>query len=512
MKMCELAGSERRRWGAVLSYVNAVVSMVVGLLYVPILLSGIGREEYGLYQLVGSMLGYMTLLNGILSSGTTRYFCTAYATGDINEMQRVLATCTYMYRRMTLAVICVAAVAVGVFPAVYRGSLSAHQVFECQIMLIILVVNLVITMTNSVYVAVINAHERFAFLKLTSLANSILQPVLIIVVVQFAPYSVSIVSVMLFLNVIVAFLQNHYAKQLLGSRIDRSASNRHLARSISAFVCGLLFASLADQIFWRTNQLVIGFYFGAAEVAVYGVGAQIYTSYLSLGNVVTSVFMPRVSELFAGGRIDLISDLFIKVGRLSLYVLVGIYGGFVIFGKDFITLWAGRDYLDAYYIALAIMAAFMLDSSQSLGITVLQVANRYKFRAMVYFVLACIDFVLVFLLAPYVGEIGCAVITALMMIVANGPVMNVFYAKQMRMDVRGFWRNAVRLIAPLVALIVGCWMVWNVLPAHGGWLQLIAAGLLYVVLFGVIAWLFCANDYERGLLNGFARKLRKSRC
>lgn len=41
-----------RKIGILLSYLNIALHAIVGFLYVPILLHFIGKEEYGLYQLL----------------------------------------------------------------------------------------------------------------------------------------------------------------------------------------------------------------------------------------------------------------------------------------------------------------------------------------------------------------------------------------------------------------------------------------------------------------------------
>ena len=45
--------SERKK-GAILSYIQVVLSAIVSVIYVPILLRYLGKSEYGLYQIVGS--------------------------------------------------------------------------------------------------------------------------------------------------------------------------------------------------------------------------------------------------------------------------------------------------------------------------------------------------------------------------------------------------------------------------------------------------------------------------
>ena len=40
-----------------------------------------------------------------------------------------------------------------------------------------------------------------------------------------------------------------------------------------SFSGGIIMATIADQIFWKTDQLIVGYLFGAEFVAVYSVGS-----------------------------------------------------------------------------------------------------------------------------------------------------------------------------------------------------------------------------------------------
>lgn len=52
----------QRKMGAVLSYVNIFLSILVGLVYTPIMLRLLGQSEYGLYSLIGSFVSYLSVL------------------------------------------------------------------------------------------------------------------------------------------------------------------------------------------------------------------------------------------------------------------------------------------------------------------------------------------------------------------------------------------------------------------------------------------------------------------
>lgn len=56
--------SERKK-GAILSYIQVVLSAIVSVIYVPILLRYLGKSEYGLYQIVGSFFRIYRFLNRV---------------------------------------------------------------------------------------------------------------------------------------------------------------------------------------------------------------------------------------------------------------------------------------------------------------------------------------------------------------------------------------------------------------------------------------------------------------
>ena len=75
----------QRRWGAILSYVNIVATVVVGLLYTPIMLRLLGQSEYGLYSLIGSVVGYLSVLDMGLGNTIVRYTAKNRVDGTVQK-------------------------------------------------------------------------------------------------------------------------------------------------------------------------------------------------------------------------------------------------------------------------------------------------------------------------------------------------------------------------------------------------------------------------------------------
>lgn len=502
MEVLDIINNKGVRAGAIMSYIYMAVSIVVQLIYVPLLLSCIGQDEYGLYQLIGSIMAYIVSINGILAAGVGRYYCMYKAKGDELMMENTLAIAKRMYWAMSALTLAIMVGVTVVFRFAYASSFTPAQVDECSAMLLVLGINCVVTMNNAINISVITANERFVFLKGSQIIALVVQPALVIFLAGLFPSALTVTLVVLFMNVLCATAQRMYAKNVLKAKYAFHGWDWSLARGLIGFSASIIMVTLADQIFFKTDQLIVGYLFGAGPVAIYAVGAQIYTAYMSVGTAISSVFLPKVSSLYHHDHdMSAISGLFAKVGRLSLMVCLLVLGAFVVLGPDFMTLWAGDRYFDSYLIAVIVMVPFTIDLIQNLGLTILQVIDKYYFRGAMYLAIAVINVILTVILLNTVGLVGAAVSTAIAMFVGNGVVMNWYYKIKVGLDIHGFWRQMIPIVLPTTLLVSFFASFYWLLPLpHASWPIFIAAGFLWVVAYSFALWKFSMNAYEKSLV------------
>lgn len=497
--------------GVVLSYAYTLAQAIVGIIYVPLLLSGLGAGEYGLYQLIGSIVANLSILQGMFSGGVTRFYCKYYSEGNIQGMENTLAISRKIYRVVTVVAILIGALVIPLFQLAYDNSLTSDQILEGSFMIPVLIMNLIVDMNNTINVAVINAHERFAFLKGTQLASVLAQPVAIILLLNVAPYALTVVLAMLFFNMMCAFAQRVFARRHLGARIENHPDKDHLLKGLLRFSSTVVFVVIADQIFWNSNQLILGYLYGTSTVALYSIASQICMAYMPIGTAISNVFMPKVSEMFfAQHDMSAISDLFTKVGRIAIYPLLLVLVGFIIFGSDFIRIWVGERYAEAYYITLVLIIPFTVDLIQNLAFLIMQVVNKYAFRGYVYIGMALVNIVFVIIVAPVYGALGAAFVTGFSMLVGNGLVMNIYYRKKLRLDIRKYWKNAARVAFPLVVYgLVGLLAIRSLSLAFTSWGELILGIMVFTIGYCLVAYLCSMNEDEKNILGSLVSKLRR---
>ena len=495
----------QRRIGAVLTYVQTFLHIVISLLYVPLLLGTIGQSEYGLFQLIGSVMAYIAIAEALLSSGVLRYYCKYRDLGDTRMMENTLALSRRIYWLFSALVAVIGAALIVVVGRFYRSSLTPGELTEAKYMIAVLTAGIIFNLVSYVYSAAITANERFIFSKSLVILSTVSQPLLVLLLVRFYPRALLIVCIQAGLALAVALAKWLYARRRLHIRVVYHGRDPELVKKLLVFSAGVFLAALADQIFWKADQLILGKLFGSAAVAVYAIGAQIYGNYRPAGTSIASVFLPRVSALYNVDRdMDAISALFAKTGRLVFLLAALVLSGFALFGREFIRLWAGEGYSEAYVVALVVMVPLTVDMIQYLGLTILQVLNRYAFRGKMYFIIAALNIVSTIFFAQWWGLTGAAISTAASMVVGSGILMNVYYAR-VGLDVRGFWRGVAGLL-PGALLAAAAGLAIRLLRTPNAWLTLGLHIGVYTAVYCAVMYFLAMNAYERGLIRGVLRR------
>lgn len=272
---------------------------------------------------------------------------------------------------------------------IFAGSMTAKEVGEAKSLFLLLLFNIALTLSTMVFRAVINAHEKFLFLKGAETVELVLQPLLVILVLRQYPSAFSVAMVQTLMNIILIFVRGYYCFEKLGIRIRFHYWDNKLIHEFKKLALSVFAISLIDQVFFKTNQVILGIVSGTFAVAVYSISSLIYMNYMALSNAISGVYLPHITEMVARKEpVQKLSGLFIQIGRWQYFLLGLVATGFIIFGKQFIQIWAGDGFEDAYWITLLIIIPFTIDLIQNIGLSILQAQNHYDFRAKVYLALA----------------------------------------------------------------------------------------------------------------------------
>ena len=139
----------------------------------------------------------------------------------------------------------------------------------------------------------------------------------------------------------------------------------------------------------------------------------------------------------------LVNRIFISISKIQFFIASLILTGFIIFGQEFVRIWAGNGYEDVYILALVPMAALLIPLSQSICLSILRACNKQKFRAYLYVALAVLNVGLSIPMCHILGGLGCVLVTALFLVFGNVVIMNIYYSKAIKLDIRKFYVSVI---------------------------------------------------------------------
>ncbi len=190
----------QKKIGVTLSYVSEAIKILSSLIYTPIMLRLLGQSEYGLYQLVYSVVSYLSLLSLGFASSYLRFYSRYKAEKNEDGIARLNGMFLLIF--CSISVICVlcGTVMIGNIRAIFGTGLTDAEYETARILMALMIVNMAITFPNSVFNCSVTAHEQFFFQKLLIVLQNLLNPFLTLPLLILGYGSIGMVAVTTFLT------------------------------------------------------------------------------------------------------------------------------------------------------------------------------------------------------------------------------------------------------------------------------------------------------------------------
>jgi O-antigen/teichoic acid export membrane protein len=481
---------------AILSYTNILLANIIGLILTPFIITSLGDSEYGLYALVGSFVAYFSLMDLGLNNTIIRFVAKYRALKDSKGEANFLATILLIYFVISLLIIVLGIIIYFNLDEIYGSALTVAELYKAKIMFVILIFNVGITLPGGSFVAISIGYEQFIFPRAAILIKYLIRSIVLVVVLMYGGDAISIVILDTSINVLFIAVNWAFVTKKLKVRFILYDLNKELLAEVFSYSIWIFMIAIIAQFQWQSGQLVLGALKDTTTVAIYAVGVMLGTYYGAFASAFSSLLLPRATKmLYRSASLDEINSMFIKIGRITLIILFFILGGFMLYGKQFVTLWLGDTYVLSWKIALFIMFVITIPLSQSFANSILEASNNIKFKAILSLSAITMGMLLgAFLVEPY-GSSGM-IFGILSGRFLSELLLNFYYIKKIKLDILNFLKQ-VYLKTTLVFIII---LVFGVLVDKlpgAGWLNFISKILIYGLIFLAAFYYFVINKEEQ---------------
>lgn len=481
--------------GALITYISNACNIIISIVIIPIILKLVGQEEYGLYSLVYSIMGYFSVLDFGFGNAMIRYVSKYKA--EKKDDRSINSMFFIIYCIIGIITLLVGSIIYVNLENIFGSSLSDVELQKANIMMIIFLVGTAISFPLSVFDSYVLANEKFIFLKIVNLMRILLYPIMIIPLLLLGYKSITMVVVYTLLNLTMHIFYAIYSLTKLKMKITFNIKKIDFSifKEVIIYSFFVFLNIIVDTVFNNTDQVILGIVSGTVAVSIYSVANQIKNANNAFSTAISGLFLPKITKLLANNEKSEVNNIFISVSKIQLYIMLLILSGFFIFGRAFISLWVGNEYMDAYYITLLLIGISIIPLTQNLGISVIQAMNKHKFRSVVYIFIALLNVAVSIPLAKMYGGIGAALGSALANLLGQCITMNIYYYKVAKLDIPTYWKNFIKVSFPV--LVFALIIVQGVHHLQFSWIKLIAYIGIYVIIYLIYIFIFHLSKEEK---------------
>ena len=256
-------------------YFRMMVTMLIALYTSRVVLQILGVDDYGIYQAVGGIVGFLSFVNNALSQGSSRFITYGLGKGNIENLKKIFATTLTSHILLAVIIVVVAETA-GLWFLHHKMVFPTERMDAAEWVFHFSIVTVFFTLTQVPYNACIIAHEKMTVFAYVSIVDAIFKLLIVYMLTigqmdKLVLYSVLHfilqVSILLFYRFYCVrhFIESHFSFEI----------DKNVFREIVGFSGWSLFANSAIALNNQGILILLNIFFSPAVVAARSISIQV---------------------------------------------------------------------------------------------------------------------------------------------------------------------------------------------------------------------------------------------
>ena len=303
-------------------YFRMILLMAVSLYTSRVVLSTLGIDDYGIYNVVGGFIGMFAFLNGAMAGCTQRFITIAIGKGDEQNLKKVFSTCVITHGMIALIVF-ILAETIGLWFVLEKLVIpetrmtAAMVVYQCSI------VSTMVMIMSFPYNADIIAHEKmsaFAYISIfEAFANlGVVYLLYIGLFDKLAFYAV----LLLIVKVSVIVVYRIYCKRHFVESVFRWLFDKRLLKEMLSFTGWNLWGGIAGTLMGQGINVLLNIFFGPTVNAARGIAVQVQSAVQMFATNFQTALNPQMMKSYATGELQIMHMLLFRSAKFTFMLLL----------------------------------------------------------------------------------------------------------------------------------------------------------------------------------------------
>jgi O-antigen/teichoic acid export membrane protein len=437
----------------------------VGFFLSPFVVHHLGNSAYGIWVLLGSLVGYMGLLDLGVRGAVMRYVAVHHARGEDDEAGRIASSGLVIFGATGLVAITASTVVAVFIDRIFH--VPAEIVPVARAVLMIGGVSIAVSLISGVFGGAVTAMQRFDLTSMTDIAVGAVRTIAVVAALEAGAGLLGLAIIQLGCSVLQGGIQYAISRRLYPQlRLKLRGVDGTRIRTIMTFSIYSSLIQFSALLIFQADSFVIGSALPVAMVTFFAIAASLTEYTRSIVGAFSQPMTPRASALDAVGDKAELERVVIGTAALATLVALPITTTFIVRGHAFLGLWMGPEYahpsgrvLTILAVALSFSAARQVLSGAVLGM------NRHRELVPFYLAEGLINLGLSLYWVRSLGIVGVALGTTVPNLTTSLLVFPWMARRMLGTRLRDVWlrawvRPAVAML-PFVAATVAIDRTWT---------------------------------------------------
>ena len=343
-------------------YFRMMFTMIVSLYTSRVILQTLGVDNYGIYQSVGGIVGFLSFINSALSTGSSRFLTYELGTGNLEKLKRTFSTTLTIHIAIALFVVIVAET-LGVWFLYNKLVIPAERMDAAVYTFHISILTAVFTLTQVPYNASIIAHEKmsvFAYMSIIEVSAKLG----IVYLLSIGSYDKLKLSATLLFIVQVGLICIYrlYCSRHFKETVYRFVFDKAIFKEIAGFSGWSLFASSSTALNSQGILILLNMFFEPAVVAARSISIQVNMAASQFVDNFRTAANPQIVKKLAAGDLMGSKRLLLASTKYSYYMMFIICFPVCLLAHPLLKIWLGvvPDYTVIFLQIIVIQSLFQV--------------------------------------------------------------------------------------------------------------------------------------------------------
>lgn len=322
-------------------YFRMILTMLIALYTSRVVLEKLGVDDYGIYNAVGGIVGFLSFLNGALSTGSSRFLTFELGKGDFDRLRRTFSSLLTAHIMLALIIVLIAET-IGLWFLYHKMVIPPDRMEAAVFTFHISIISAIFTITQVPYNASIISHENMNIYAYVSIFEVVAKLGICYLLGIGGLDKLKVYAFLYFLiHLGIIIFYKAYCNKNYSETKYIFIWDKEVIKPIFSFSGWSLFADGTIALSKQGVLILLNMFFPPSVVSARAISLQVNNAANQLVNNFRTAVNPQVVKLYAVKDFDKSKKLLLLSTKFSYYLMLLVSMPVFFLAGPLLHLWLG---------------------------------------------------------------------------------------------------------------------------------------------------------------------------